>query len=63
MIKEVYSEKETRDFAYEMAQKAEVGQVYCLDGDSGVYAARRSWCWENRVYAGLCSRSWNYRAG
>ena len=36
MIKEVYSEKETRDFAYEMAQKAEVGQVYCLDGDLGV---------------------------
>lgn len=36
MIKEVYSEKETRDFAYEMAQKAEVGKVYCLDGDLGV---------------------------
>ncbi len=36
MIKEVYSEKETRDFAYEMVQKAEVGQVYCLDGDLGV---------------------------
>lgn len=25
---------------------------------AGVYADRRSWCWENCVYAGLCGRSW-----
>lgn len=36
MIKEVYSEKETRDFAYKIAQEVQPGQVYCLDGDLGV---------------------------
>ena len=33
---EPYSEQETYDFAYSLAQEALPGQVYCLNGDLGV---------------------------
>ena len=33
---ETYSEQETYDFAYSLAQEALPGQVYCLNGDLGV---------------------------
>ena len=36
MLKEVFSEQETYDFAYSLAQEALPGQVYCLNGDLGV---------------------------
>ena len=36
MIKEVFSEEETFEFAKEMAQNAKSGDIYCLRGDLGV---------------------------
>lgn len=36
MVIESYSENETYDIAYKLAQKAEAGQVYALIGDLGV---------------------------
>ena len=36
MIKEVFSEQETFDFAYGLAKNAEKGAIYCLCGDLGV---------------------------
>ena len=36
MIKEVFSEHETYDFAYSLAQSAQKGDIYCLCGDLGV---------------------------
>ena len=35
MVKDVYSEQETRDFAKELAAKAVPGEVYALNGDLG----------------------------
>ena len=36
IVKETYSEKETFDFAAQLAKEALPGQVYCLNGDLGV---------------------------
>ena len=36
IVKETYSEKETSDFAAQLAKEALPGQVYCLNGDLGV---------------------------
>ena len=36
MLKEVFSEQETYDFAYSLAQNAKSGDIYCLCGDLGV---------------------------
>ena len=36
MVIESYSEKETYDFAYELANKAKKGDIYALIGDLGV---------------------------
>lgn len=36
MIIETYSEKETFDFGYSLAEKAEPGQIFSLEGDLGV---------------------------
>ncbi|MBQ9519578.1 MAG: tRNA (adenosine(37)-N6)-threonylcarbamoyltransferase complex ATPase subunit type 1 TsaE, partial [Firmicutes bacterium] len=36
MTKEVFSEKETFDFAKNMAEGAKKGDIYCLCGDLGV---------------------------
>ena len=36
MLKEVFSEQETYDFAYSLAQNAKNGDIYCLCGDLGV---------------------------
>lgn len=36
MIKEVFSERETYDFAYDLAQTANAGDIFCLCGDLGV---------------------------
>ena len=35
MTKEVYSEKETFDLAFDLAKKAKQGDIYCLCGDLG----------------------------
>ena len=36
MLKEVFSEQETYDFAYSLAQTAKAGDIFCLCGDLGV---------------------------
>lgn len=33
---EVFSEKETKDIAYNLAKNAKIGDIYCLCGDLGV---------------------------
>ena len=55
MIIETRSAQETFQLGKELGEKAYPGQVFTLTGDLGVG--------ENCVYAGLCGRSWNYRAG
>ena len=50
MIIETRSAQETFQLGKELGEKAYPGQVFTLTGDLG-------------VYAGLCGRSWNYRAG
>ena len=55
MIIETRSAQETFQLGKELGEKAYPGQVFTLTGALGVG--------ETRVYAGLSSRSWNYRAG
>lgn len=35
MIYEVYSEEETKNLGYKLAQKAKAGDIFCLNGDLG----------------------------
>ena len=51
MITETRSSKETYELGYNMGKNARAGDVYCLDGDLGV--------WENCIYPrGFAEGAW-----